>query len=311
MSDRPLVSFIVLAYRQEQFIRESVRSAFSQSYEHLEIILSDDASPDLTFAVMEEEVKGYRGIHTVILNRNSENLGLAGNLNKAVQLSSGKLLVLQGGDDISIPSRAVKLVECWTSSRPRPELVYSDVATIDCDGRAISARKGSIPIISAEEMIRGKWFIAGGCAAAYSRSLFDRYGLLDPDIQYEDYVLTFRALLGTGCAYVDEPLVHYRIHGLSILQTIENSTKTRSVEARRAKQSVAEEGERLRAWDLSGKSSLGLRWRLTRNLAYARLNARSSTSSLSAAFACVVCAVASIRPRAAWKLFRRDVLRGR
>ncbi len=54
---RPLVSFIVLAYKQKQFIREAVQSALAQSYEPLEIILSDDASPDVTFEVMEDEVR--------------------------------------------------------------------------------------------------------------------------------------------------------------------------------------------------------------------------------------------------------------
>lgn len=308
MSRPPLVSFIVLAYRQEEFIREAVRSALAQSYEQLEIILSDDASPDLTFEIIKEEVERYRGPHRVLLNRNSANLGLAGNLNKAVQLSSGELLVLQGGDDISIPTRTIKLVERWIRNWPRPELVYSDVATIAADGSVLSERKGAIPITTVEALIRGDWFIAGGCAAAYSRSLFEKYGPLNPDVQYEDYVLTFRALLGTGCIYIDEPLVYYRIHELSIVQTIMSFGKTRSAQAKRAKQAVAEEEERLRAWDLSGKSSAALRWRLARNLAHARIDARSSTSSQLRAFACVAHAIASARPRAAWRFFRRDVL---
>lgn len=308
MSLRPLVSFIVLAYRQEQFVREAVRSALSQSYEQLEIVLSDDASPDLTFEIMEEEVRHYQGPHRLILNRNPTNLGLAGNLNKAVQLSSGDLLVLQGGDDISIPTRTSRLVERWVSDWPRPELVYSDVTSIAPNGSVLKQRKGALPISTLEELIRGRWFIAGGCAAAYSRSLFEKYGPLNADIQYEDYVLTFRALLGTGCAYIDESLVYYRIHEHSILQTIISSEKTRSAEAKRARQTVAQEEERLRAWDISGKRSTSLRWRLSRNLAHARLDARSSTSSQLAAIGCVLRAIAAARPRAAWTFFRRDVL---
>lgn len=309
MSQRPLVSFIVLAYKQEQFIREAVRSALAQSYEPLEIVLSDDASPDLNFEIMNEEAKRYKGPHRVVLNRNPVNLGLAGNLNTAVQLSSGALLVLQGGDDISLPIRTSRLVERWLRDEPRPALVYSDVTTIAADGRVMSARRGALPIITLEELIHGKWFIAGGCAAAYSRLLFDKYGPLDPDVQYEDYVLTFRALLGTGCAYIDEPLVHYRVHELGVVQTMESLRKSRNGEAKRARQAVAQEGERLRAWDLSGRKEAFLRWRLARNLAHAKLDARSSTSSRLAAMGCVVRAIASARPRAAWTFFRRDVFR--
>jgi cellulose synthase/poly-beta-1,6-N-acetylglucosamine synthase-like glycosyltransferase len=42
--EKPLVSFVLLSYNQEDFIIESVRSALSQTYEPLEIILSDDCS---------------------------------------------------------------------------------------------------------------------------------------------------------------------------------------------------------------------------------------------------------------------------
>ena len=42
---RPLVTFALFAYNQEKYIREAVEGAFSQTYEPLEIILSDDYSP--------------------------------------------------------------------------------------------------------------------------------------------------------------------------------------------------------------------------------------------------------------------------
>jgi glycosyltransferase involved in cell wall biosynthesis len=35
----PLVSFAVLGYRQEQYIREAIEGAFAQTYSPLEIIL--------------------------------------------------------------------------------------------------------------------------------------------------------------------------------------------------------------------------------------------------------------------------------
>ena len=53
-TDRPLVTFALFAYNQEQHIREAVDGAFSQTYEPLEIILSDDCSTDRTFEIMQE-----------------------------------------------------------------------------------------------------------------------------------------------------------------------------------------------------------------------------------------------------------------
>lgn len=43
-SQAPLVTFALFAYNQEKFIREAVEGAFAQTYESLEIILSDDCS---------------------------------------------------------------------------------------------------------------------------------------------------------------------------------------------------------------------------------------------------------------------------
>ena len=308
MSDQPLVSFIVLAYRQEQFIREAVRSALAQTYGRLEIVLSDDKSPDKTFEIIEQEAKRYKGPHNLVLNRNPANLGLAGNLNRAVQLASGDLLVVQGGDDISVPARTTKLVQRWVSDQPRRDLVYSDVLRIAADGSVLQQQIPPLPMATVEQVIRGKWFIAGGCAAAYSRSLFEKYGPLSPNVQYEDYVLTFRALVGAGCAYVNEPLVYYRVHNSSIIQSTAQSKKTRLAGARWAKHAVAEAEERLRAWDLSEKRNPHLRGRLVRNLAHARLDVRSSTGSRLTALGCVIRAVASARLRAAWTFLRRDVL---
>ena len=69
-ADRPLVTFVILSYNEERFIREGIQGAFSQTYSPLEIIISDDCSTDRTFEIIQEEVEGYKGPHKVVLNRN-------------------------------------------------------------------------------------------------------------------------------------------------------------------------------------------------------------------------------------------------
>ena len=84
-TDRPLVSFAVIAYNQERFIREAIEGAFAQTYEPLEIILSDDCSPDRTFDIMQEMAAAYDGPHKVVLNRNEPNLGLVPHVNRILE----------------------------------------------------------------------------------------------------------------------------------------------------------------------------------------------------------------------------------
>jgi glycosyltransferase involved in cell wall biosynthesis len=103
MPDLPLVTFAVFAYNQEQFIREAVEGALAQTYSPLEVILSDDASPDRTFEIMQQVASQYRGPHRVILNRNSTNR-LTGHVN-ALGTRCTASSYLAAGDDTPVGSR--------------------------------------------------------------------------------------------------------------------------------------------------------------------------------------------------------------
>ena len=86
--ERPLVTFALCAYNQERFIREAIEGAFAQTYEPLEIILSDDCSSDRTFEIMQEMAAAYAGAARIKLNRNASNLGIAGHVNRLIELST-------------------------------------------------------------------------------------------------------------------------------------------------------------------------------------------------------------------------------
>ena len=110
-ADRPLVTFALFAYNQELFIREAVEGAFAQTYEPLEIILSDDCSTDSTFRIMQEMATSYKGGHTIIVRRSSVNRGLGLHIKDVADLASGEFIVVAAGDDISLPQRTLVLVE--------------------------------------------------------------------------------------------------------------------------------------------------------------------------------------------------------
>jgi len=216
----PRVSFAVICYNQEKFIREALNSALAQTFSPLEIVISDDASTDRTFEIVLEIIEAYTGPHRVIVNRNPKNLGLAGNVNKIWELSSGDLVVFQAGDDISKPHRTASLVKTWLSQEPRPDLVYSATEYIyesgRCTGKIWKICNANIPTLP--EIISGsKNFIAPGCANSYSRNIHAIAGPIDGNVWAEDDIYTFRALLGNGVALVDEPLVYYRLHNNSVL----------------------------------------------------------------------------------------------
>lgn len=55
------MTFALLAYNQEDYIREAVQGTFAQAYKSLEITLSDDCSSNRTYQIMQEMAGAYRG----------------------------------------------------------------------------------------------------------------------------------------------------------------------------------------------------------------------------------------------------------
>ena len=211
-TDRPLVSFILFAYNQEQFIREAVEGAFAQTYSPLEIILSDDCSTDRTFEVICEMSAAYQGPHTIATNRTSRNAGLSSHINQVVAIASGKLLVFAAGDDVSLPQRTSKLVTRWQDINFMECCIHSDAHDIDPDGNFtgnISKPNRPDRLFNLRQSILWCAYMLGATEAS-SKSLWDKYPQLDPKIKNEDIILSFRGASNGGCHYLPEPLIHYR-----------------------------------------------------------------------------------------------------
>jgi glycosyltransferase involved in cell wall biosynthesis len=213
----PLVSALVLGFNQEGFIRKAVEGAFAQTWTPLEIVLSDDCSTDRTFEIMREMAAAYSGPHRVVLNRNERNLGIAGNVNRLMEVSTGAFVLKFDGDDISLPTRAERLARAWLDSGGRSKLVFSEVMRIDADGE-IRSRTGidrhyaAVDRPTPLEIIRKPMF-ALGASSGWAREVFDRFGPIRGDAIVEDTVLPFRAAVLGEIAFVDEPLVLWRTGG--------------------------------------------------------------------------------------------------
>ena len=225
-NSKPLVTFLIGAYNHEPFIRQAVEGAFSQTYSPLQIILSDDCSRDRTYEIMEEMAAAYRGPHEIVLNRNPKNLGLAGHVNRIVQLSRGELLVFAAGDDIPLPFRVAASWEAWEASGRKAYGVHGKLVNIDENYQPDPNKVWEAPPASARQSQDRSSFLEGyiqsgtpvilGAAAAWSRALFERFGPLPEDVIYEDMALTFRSLISGGLVLIDHPFVLYRLHGNNI-----------------------------------------------------------------------------------------------
>ena len=207
----PSVTAILLSHNCEGFIADALRSVLAQECAPMEIIVSDDASGDETWAVIQREAQSYRGPHRVVLRRRDTNSGSkSAHLNDVFPLASGRCLVSFDGDDFSEPGRVRKTLDEFHRAA-HVSAVYSDFAYMDEAGQAAGRRGVRHPPPGTDA---ARWFarvdsFASGTTLAIRREVVETFGPLAPDIN-EDVVLPFRASLLGDVRFIDEPLVRVR-----------------------------------------------------------------------------------------------------
>jgi glycosyltransferase involved in cell wall biosynthesis len=224
-AEYPLATLVVLFYKHEKFVEDTVAGALSQTYPNLEIIFSDDNSPDGTFEVLEKAVERYDGPHRIILNRNGKNMGLVPHVNKLLfEMSHGEFLFLNGGDDVSLPERVATQMDHFLSD-PSVTAVTGSYISIDKDGNETGSGildSDSLLRIDDRRFLESSSFMTGGVALALRRSVLDRFGRLRDDCQTEDSVLRFRSLLLGPVLKSSKLLLKYRVHDSNISRDIRN-----------------------------------------------------------------------------------------
>lgn len=219
--NRILASIVFTVYNQKGYVREALVSALSQSYEPLEIVVSDDGSTDGTRAVIDRVVadagfvqvakdsQGHcirtfrKGDKTVVVNFNEKNRGICANFEHAFGLTHGELIFTFGGDDISTVDRVAKVVAVWMAGGKKSQVLASGGWLMDVQGQILRDY--------GREVMNGA---PVGAFNAYNRCVFDDF----PQIRrylaaqtYEDSIYGLRAQFFAPAEYVDAQLVKYRV----------------------------------------------------------------------------------------------------
>lgn len=92
-----LVSIITPSYNSARFINECVNSVFEQTYTNWELIIVDDASYDNSKELISDIAATDNRIKFVFL---TENIGVAGARNIALEKSKGRYIAFLDSDDV-------------------------------------------------------------------------------------------------------------------------------------------------------------------------------------------------------------------
>lgn len=213
------VTFCLLSYNQENYIKESVESVLKQTYYPLEIIISDDCSSDSTFEIIKEVVDNYDGPHVIILNRNEQNIGLGGHCAKVFnKLSSGEYLVILGGDDISKINH-VETAVSMMEENPSVSMIDFNGIIIDQDGRELGTYQKldyNSKKFTLIDYLNFKPIFSFAPGRIFKRLLITEFNPISDNCPTEDSVLVLRSLLRGGLLRCNKELIFYRKHSTNM-----------------------------------------------------------------------------------------------
>ena len=212
----PLISVCVPLYNtDEKMLAELIDSVLAQSYKKFELCLadgSDDAHKGVGAVVQRYAAKDSR----VKYQKLSENKGISGNRNAAVEMGSGEYFCLVDHDDLIAQPALFEVVKAINETGA--DFIYSDEATFNLKPSDSDSMHFK-PDFSPDYL----------CALNYichlsviKRTLADKVGLYDPAFDgSEDFDFTFRITENAEkIHHIAKPLYYWRIHAGSVADDI-------------------------------------------------------------------------------------------
>ena len=106
----PKVTVIILSYNQDEYIADAIQSVIEQTYNNLEIIISDNGSTDNSKEIIREFLELDSRINFLDY---TENYKITVRQNKAAQISTGDFISLLYGDDYYLPNKIERQIDAF------------------------------------------------------------------------------------------------------------------------------------------------------------------------------------------------------
>jgi len=209
-ADNRKVSVLVPLYNCAPYLSQCLDSLLLQTYEDIEILISDDASTDnsaeiaAAYALKDARVK---------LFRQPQNLGLLDNYNFLFQKATGQFIAIQDSDDWTSPDRIEKQIKVL-QAHPGVALVGTQAAIHYPDGRV------ALPEAEQSGLVNGieDDFPSVPASVLFRRELLQKVPAMHPYFKggtSMDRYFIMELLEGTKGWHIAEPLYHARTHAAS------------------------------------------------------------------------------------------------
>jgi len=226
----PSVSVVIPSYNQGLHLEKAITSVLSQNFTQFELLISDDASPDNSWEIIQSlndpRVRTFR---------QEKNLGPVGNLVFLIHESRGKYVALLNSDDYWLPGKLGKQVD-FMEANPEFGACFTWADLVDDSGNKVSGSEAKWndvfrqPNRSQAEWLR-HFFYHGNCICHPSilirRDIYSHIGFYNPALrQLPDFELWIRLVKHYPIHIIEETLVgHLRTGGNTSVSNTENAAR--------------------------------------------------------------------------------------
>lgn len=207
-----MISVVMSTYNGEKYLNIQLDSIlFNQSLSIDEIIIVDDCSTDMTFAILSQY---SRNNSRVKLLQNDTNVGVVKSFEKALLNCNGDYILFSDQDDIWHSDKVEKLVNSIGNNL----LLHSDARLINTDGKVIQK---SFSLFKDLQLKKFTDFLIGnivtGCTMVCTRELLELILPFPDNIVMHDHYLAIHASFNSRLGYYGEALTDYRQHDKNVM----------------------------------------------------------------------------------------------
>lgn len=211
----PLITIAIPTRNRPNFLQQSLESVLNQTYKNTRILVLDNNSETDLLPIINKS-----NDNRVSLVKNSKDIGIIGNWNKAIELCTTKYLSIFHDDDIMLPEFINKSINALENN-PTVGFSYSHANKVDENLNYMSLWS---PLFPKEGLIDGidyvLYTIERGCCITIAptvvirKSVFDSVGKFKDNLCFNsfDFNMWLRIANSFDIYFINEILVNYRIH---------------------------------------------------------------------------------------------------
>jgi glycosyltransferase involved in cell wall biosynthesis len=235
MSGDLLVTVVIPYYRHKAFIERCLYSIVQQSYQNIEVVIIDDASPDQSSEFVQQLCNKadlqarFSGKLTFIGLQ--KNVGAHAAINYGISHAQGDIIAIINSDDMYHPNRVEFMLE--EMKRQAGSFVFSKVKYIDDEDNDVTIiHDTATNFRMLQERVKDFPTVGFGCLAfnfgistgnyMFTKALYEKVGKFKSYLYCHDWDFLLRVIQKVEPIFLQEDLYYYRFHGKNSFESLQH-----------------------------------------------------------------------------------------